>query len=311
MSKSGQDTNLSIVIVSWNTRDVLGKCLDSIEQNPPERDYELLVIDNASTDGSAEMVRERHPRVDLLVNPANYGFAKANNLAIQRCRGRYILLLNPDTEVRPGALEHLARFLEENPEAGAAGSLTLNPDGSLQISCYPRPTLFREFWRLFHLDRFRPVAEYPMARWKLDRPQEVDVLMGACLMLRREALDQVGLLDEDYFIYSEEVDLCYRVQRAGWRLYWVPQARIVHYGGQSTSQAAEEMFLQLYRGKILYFRKHSSWAAVWIYKLILFLASLGRLALTPLAYLEAPGRREGHLNLSQNYRRLLAALPGF
>ena len=191
------DIILSIIVVSWNTREILGKCLDSIVQYPPERDYELLVVDNASTDGSAEMVRERYPGAELLVNPANYGFAKANNQAIRHCRGRYILLLNPD--------------------------------GSLQVSCYPRPTLFREFWRLFHLDRLRPVAGYPISKWSLDRPQEVDVLMGACLMLRREALDRVGLLDEDYFMYSEEVDLCYRVQRAGWRLYWIPQARIVHY----------------------------------------------------------------------------------
>jgi hypothetical protein len=149
-----------------------------------------------------------------------------------------------------------------------------------------------------------------MNRWSLEKYQDVDVLKGACLILRFEALSDVGLLDEDYFIYSEEVDLCYRVQKAGWRLFWVPQAQVIHFSGQSTQQVAQEMFLRLYQGKILYFRKHYGGFAVQIYKLILYAASLWRLLLTPLVFLEEPSQRQLHLTLSTNYWRLIGALPG-
>jgi GT2 family glycosyltransferase len=133
--------------------------------------------------------------------------------------------------------------------------------------------------------------------------------MGACLLIRREALDVVGFFDEEYFIYSEEVDLCTRLNHAGWDLYWVPNAEVIHFGGQSTQQVAEEMFLRLYEGKILYFRKHHSNLEVMLYKLILFIATLARLALTPIAYLESSAKRREHLDLSQNYRRLLWEIP--
>ena len=121
---------------------------------------------------------------------------------------------------------------------------------------------------MFHLDQFYPYAIYPMEQWNQDQPREVDVLMGACLLIRREALDEVGLLDEDFFMYSEEVDLCTRLRRSGWLLYWMPSAEVIHFGGQSTRQVAEEMFLRLYEGKILYFRKHHSSLTVFIYKFI-------------------------------------------
>jgi GT2 family glycosyltransferase len=302
---------LSIIIVNWNTCELLQDCLASIHRNPPEAAFEVCVVDNASTDGSPEMVRERYPQVHLISNQENPGFARANNQGIQMSNGEYVLLLNPDTYVKPGALECLVQFLEGTPKAGGVGAQLLNPDQTLQVSCYPQPTLFREFWRMFHLDVLKPYAVYPMDKWKLDVPREVDVLMGACLLLRRKALEQVGWMDEDYFIYSEEVDLCTRVRKAGWKLFWQPQAEVVHYGGQSTQQVAESMFLQLYQGKVLYFRKHHGWPAVQVYKLILFVAALGRLLLTPLALIEKPSRRQQHLALSNHYRRLLRSLPGY
>ena len=150
---------------------------------------------------------------------------------------------------------------------------------------------------------------YPMKNWNHDEPRKVDILKGACLLIRRKALDDVGLFDEDYLIYSEEVDLCTRMQNSGWLLYWLPTAEIIHLGGGSTQQMAEEMFLHLYLAKIQYFRKHNSNQAVALYKLILFLATLGRLSLTPIAYLEGPEMRQHHLHLSNNYRRLLSSLP--
>jgi len=301
---------LSIIIVSWNTALLLENCLASILANPPTSPVETWVVDNVSTDHSPGMVRERFPQVCLIENRENVGFARANNQAIQRCSGKYVLLLNPDTLVSSGALQALIDFLKNHPETGAVGARLLNPDGSLQISSHPRPTLSRELWRLFHLDALLPYAAYPPTKWGTNQPQEVDVLMGACLLVRKEVLDQVGFLDEDYFIYSEEVDLCYRIQRAGWCIYWVPQAEVVHFGGQSTQQVATEMFLNLYRSKIKYFRKHHAWPVAQLYKLILRIAALARIILAPLVIFEHSSRRQKHLTLVDRYWRLVLALPG-
>jgi hypothetical protein len=301
--------NLSIIIVNWNTADLLQSCLVSIYAHSPAGRFEVLVVDNASTDASVAMVRREFPQVRLLANQQNGGFAAANNQAIRRCTGEMVLLLNPDTIVKPGALAALVNFLQAHPRAGAAGPLTLNPDGTLQISCYPAPTLLRELWRLLHIDALYPLGEYPMARWPQNQSRPVDTLLGACLLLRREVLEQVGLLDEAYFIYSEEVDLCTRIRRAGWPLYWLPQAQIIHYGGQSTRQVAADMFLRLYQGKLLYFRKHHGRLAALGYKLILLLTSMPRLLLTPLAWFEPPARRRAHLTLAGFYFKLLTALP--
>lgn len=302
---------LSIVIVNWNTRRLLEACLGSLFESRSAWPFEVWVVDNASVDGSRDLVREKFPQARLIANRENAGFARANNQAIRQSAGEYVLLLNPDTVVQPGALQALVDFLEARPQAGAAGPRLLNPDRSLQVSCYPSPSLLREFWRMFHLEALRRYAFYPMEGWSLAEPREVDVLLGACLLLRRAALQQVGLLDEDYFIYSEEVDLCYRVKHAGWKLYWVPRAEVIHYGGESTQQAAEEMFLRLYQGKILFFRKHHGRRAAHAYKAILLLASVARLALSPFALLEAPARRRRHLVLTHHYRRLLQELPDF
>lgn len=300
---------LSIIIVSWNTARLLENCLASILANPPTSPFEIWVVDNASADESPGIVRERFPQVHLVENRENIGFARANNQAIQQCNGKYILLLNPDTLVTSSALQSLIDFLDKHPKAGAAGAKILNSDRSLQIASHPRPTLSRELWRLFHLDTLFPYAAYPTTKWKTKQPQEVDVLIGACLLLRKDVLDQVGYLDEDYFIYSEEVDLCYRIQRAGWQLFWIPEAEVVHFGGQSTQQVPTEMFLNLYHSKIKYFRKNHGWPAAQIYKLILRMAALSRLILAPFAIFEHSSRRQEHLTLVDRYWRLILALP--
>ena len=316
--------DLSIVIVNWNTRDLLAQCLESVVASPnlripdsvnqpgmhdlPPITIEVRVVDNASTDGSAHMVRARFPWVRLVENRENVGFARANNQAIRESEAHYVLLLNPDTEVTLGALEILVRFIDAHPQASAVGPRLLNPDGTLQPSCHPAPTLPGELWRLFHLDALWPYGLYPMAEWDLDTPRRVDVVQGACLLLRRAALDQVGLFDEAYFMYSEEVDLCHRLRRADWSLYWVPEAQVVHYGSQSTQQMAAEMFLQLYQSKLLYFRKHHGWLAAQVYKLIL-VAALARLSLSRLAWLERFPQRQRHLTLAGHYLRLLRAFP--
>jgi GT2 family glycosyltransferase len=304
--------NLSIVIVSWNTQRLLSLCLHSIQNATKSEtlaDVEVIVVDNVSSDGSAEMVRQHFPWVHLIQSPENLGFARANNLAIRQSTGRYVLLLNPDTEVLSGAIEALLEFMETHPEVGAAGSRLLNPDGTLQPSCFPAPTLTRELWRLLHLDRVYPYGTYRMFAWSTTVPKAVDIVQGASLIVRRSVLDHVGILDEDYFIYTEEVDLCYRIRRAGWSIFWVPSAQVIHYGGQSTQQVAAEMFLQLYQSKLVYFRKHHGrWGAM-LYKLILFIVGVARLLLSPLARLEGDSSRQHHEALAKNYRQLLSALP--
>ncbi|MFQ5434808.1 MAG: glycosyltransferase family 2 protein [Anaerolineae bacterium] len=302
--------NLEIIIVSWNVKQLLADCLESVFTCPPETPFRVVVVDNASTDGSAEMVRTRFPQVQLIESEENLGFAGGNNLALAQSEAELALLLNPDTAVRPGAIQALVDFLAQRPEAGAAGSRLLNPDGTLQHpSCHPAPTLARELWRLFHLDRIRPYGAYHMASWSLTEPRPVDVIQGASLLLRRSVLDRIGLLDESYFMYSEEVDLCLRIQRAGWELFWVPASQVVHYGGQSTRQVAAAMFQQLYRAKLMYFRKHYGKLTGVMYKLVLTAASLARLLLTPLAFLQRPSVRQRNLSLGKQYWLLLRALP--
>lgn len=303
--------DLSIVIVSWNTCDLLDACLQSVlaEATAAELAAEVFVVDNHSTDRSVEMVRRSYPGVKLIENKHNPGFAGANNQALALASGRYYLLLNPDTYVLEDGLGALVRFMDAHPEAGAAGARLLNADGSLQQSCSPEPTLTREAWRLFHLDELKPIGAYAMDQWRADVARQVDVVQGAAMIVRAAVIEQVGLLDEGYFMYSEEVDWCTRIRRAGWQIYWTPDARIIHYGGQSARQIADAMFLQLYRGKVQYFHKHNGEAATGVYKTVLACATLARLAASPLAWIEPEPARKQHLNLARQYRMLLRSLP--
>jgi len=311
--------SLSIVLVNWNTRDLLARCLESLIgdqgimihghgwQSAEQADSgtDVLVVDNASSDGSAAMVQECFPWVQLIENKDNVGFAAASNQGIRHTQGRYVLLLNSDTQVRPGALDALVGFMEVTPQAGATGPRLLNADGSLQPSCHPLPTPGREFWRLFFLDRIWRRATYPMHRWDATAPRQVDVIQGACLLLRRDALTQVGLLDEQYFMYSEEVDLCFRLAQAGWERWWVPGAEVIHFGGQSTQQMAEAMYLQLYRSKVQFYRKYGGPHQVQRFKRLVKLAYWPRLIMTfPCMTFRASLAPKVRV-----YRQVLAQLP--
>lgn len=296
---------LSAIIVNWNTKDLLINCLNSLFLDSFSDEFDVWVVDNASIDGSQEIIRAQFPKVKLISTSQNIGFGAANNLAILQSKGDYIWLLNPDTYIKSGAISALVKFMHDNPRAGAAGSLLLNTDRSLQTSCAPFPTITREIWRLFHLDKLWTYGIYNQNQWNRNEPKEVDVIKGASLILRREAIEEVGIFDEDYFMYTEEVDLCYRLHNAGWKLYWIPQSEVIHYGGRSTQQVAAEMFLALYQSKLLFFRKHRSRFETQLYKFAISLASLIRLLLSPLALFEDTSTREKHLTLANNYRRLL------
>jgi len=309
---------VSIIIISWNTRALTADCLQSVAeeaarlagQRGAAGQLETIVVDNGSTDDSVAYLRTNFPWAQLLINQRNVGFAAANNQALEQCTGEYVLLLNSDTVLLPGAIDALIEFMEQHPETGAVGSRYLNSDGTLQSSCYPAPSLGREFWRMFHLDKLYAYGTYPMHRWSTESPRAVDTVQGAALLLRRQIATQLGLFDTSYFMYSEEVDLCQRIRQAGWRIYWVPTSRIIHYGGQSTRLVARTMFLQLYQSKILYFRKHHGRVTTLIYKLVLMAATLLRLLLTPLAWTQSAERRAQSLNLANHYRHLALTLPG-
>jgi N-acetylglucosaminyl-diphospho-decaprenol L-rhamnosyltransferase len=301
---------LSVVIVNWNTGDLIRRCVESVYAGLPAVETEIFVVDSASTDGSTTALQARFPQANYIYSPQNIGFGPSNNLALRQATGEYLLLLNPDTLVHPGAMPALLNFIEQNPQVGAAAARLLNPDGSLQYSCSPEPTLKGEVLRLFHLGSVRPDGYYPMETWDLAMPRPAEVILGACMLVRKSVLDQVGLFDEQFFMYNEETDLCRRIRQAGWQICWVPQAQVTHYGGQSTRQMAAEMFVQLYRAKITYFRKYHSPFKVGLYKLVLYLTSLPRLALAPVASLEPAGKGEKHRAIAANYQRLLKALPG-
>jgi GT2 family glycosyltransferase len=304
---------LSVIIVNWNAGELLRRCVLSIIADQDKTgltNVEIIVVDNASTDGSAVSIKLQFPAVHCIQNSENSGFAYATNQGIRHSVGQYVLLLNPDTEIRPGALREMARFLESHPRAGAVGGMLLNGDGSLQISAYPEPTLFRETWRLLYLDGLWAVGSYPMKDWDTETPREVEVLTGACILLRREVLDQCGLLDESYFIYSEDQDFCRIMRYKGWRLFWLPQAKVVHYGAQSTQQVKGDMFVRLYHEKTAYFRMHHGSGTAAGYKILLLFASIFRLMLSPLALLKSPSKRSRAFELARFYGRLVRELPG-
>lgn len=272
--------DLAIVIVSWNVRDLLRNCLHSLfaDLGRSELEGEIWVVDNASSDGSAAMVRECFPKVHLLALKENLGFAAANNLALKALRQntphaarntKYVLLLNPDTTVQPDALGTLRAFMERHPDAGVAGPQLRYPDGSFQHPAFRFPTLaqiFLDFFPLHHrLINSRLNGRYPRAWYERGHPFEIDHPLGAAMMVRWEAIQEVGLLDERFFMYCEEIDWCWRMKEAGWRVYCVPQVVVIHHEARSTRQFREEMFVQLWRSRFRLFEKHYSpmfrWAA--------------------------------------------------
>ena len=253
-----QELDLSVVIVNWNTHELLAECLRSVYETEEGLGLEVIVVDNASTDGSVEMVRRLFPQVKLLANGENVGFVRANNQAFAHCRARYVLMLNSDTRVLPGSLQKAVGLLNERPGAGIVGVRLLNPDGSFQASYTPFPTLWREFLMLSGLGRWLICPFFPSCGPQIAAGAQriVGYMEGAFLMARREAMDDVGGLDERIFMYAEEVDWCYRFHQAGWELWYLPGASIIHYSGQSAKRQRRRMESELYRSRVFFFRKH-------------------------------------------------------
>lgn len=267
--------SLSIVIVSWNVKEPLKVCLRSLYEHTQGVSFEIFVVDNASQDSTPELIETEFPKVQLIRNEVNVGFARANNQAIMLSKGKYILLLNPDTFIKDDALSRMVGFLDIHPDIGALGCKVLTTEGKIDFRCARRfPTLLGELFELTRLSyRFphnRFLGDYLMTYWDHGDNREVDTLSGACLMVRRETIEQVGLLDEDFFLYGEDVDWCYRLRKAGWRVLYYSEAEIVHLGGHSTQQVREEMSLERFRSRYKFFRKHKGKGYAWAYKALVF-----------------------------------------
>ncbi len=254
--------DVSIVIVSWNTRDILRDCLESIYAQGDTTSYEIIVVDNASSDGSAEMVRNEFPEVKSIENTDNKGFAAANNQGINAANGRYILLLNSDTIILDNAIEKTFEFAEKNANAGIIGCKVLNADKTLQPSCFMFPSILNlvlsvtYLYKLFPKNRF--LVREQMGWWKRDDIREVDVVTGCFMFIRSQALEEVGTMSEDYFMYAEETDLCYRFKKSEWKILFYPDTQIIHLGGQSSKQVRAKSLIQLRLGILQFFYKNKN-----------------------------------------------------
>jgi hypothetical protein len=258
--------DLSICIVNWNTGEYLYKCLASIKTNISESlTYEVIVVDNDSKDNSIDKAREKFKDFIYIITGKNNGFATGSNLAILNSSGRYVLLLNPDTLVYPNVIEAMIKFMDMNQIAGSCGPALLNPViGKNDISARSFPTLLRLFWNLSYMDRLFPnspfFSSYLLTYRKYSNDaEEVDWLSGACLLVRRKTIDETCLLDQNFFMYCEDIDWCYAFKTKGWKNYYLPSLRIVHYGGQSSKLKLKDNKIRL-----------SPWAAIQYTKSIIY-----------------------------------------
>lgn len=275
---------LSIIIVNYNVRDFLHHALVSLQKAMKGIRGEIIVVDNASDDGSIEMIRKRFPSVQLIASRQNLGFAKANNIGLKLARGKFLLLINPDTLVQEDTLKVMLRFFEENPDVGLAGCKILNPDGTFQLACrrsFPRP--WAAFTKMAGLSSLFPnsrlFGRYNLTYLSPDETYELDAVSGSFMMVRREAYEQVGGLDEDFFMYGEDLDWCYRIQRSGWKNYYVHTTQIIHYKGESTKRSSLNEIRTFYQAMHLFVQKHLSSSLVFMFLLRFAITVSSRLAI--------------------------------
>lgn len=253
--------DLSIIILNYNTCELTLKALRSVYASRTGYQFEVILIDNASSDSSVKKIREEFPQVQLIENQENVGFAKANNQGMRIATGRYILLLNSDTIVQTDTLEIMVRFMDEHPDVGASGCKVILPDGSLDKACrrgFPTPSA--SFYYAFGISKLFPHVprfnQYQLGYLNPDEEYPVDCLVGAFMLVRRKAIDEVGLLDEQFFMYGEDVDWCYRIKQAGWTNYYYPKTHIIHYKGASSRKRPLKIVYEFHRAMYLFHRKH-------------------------------------------------------
>lgn len=281
---------LSIIIVSYNVKEFLQQCILSVKSAAQPLKHEIIVVDNDSVDGTNKIIPQRFPEVTFVANSHNGGFAKACNQGMAIAKGKYILLLNPDTILQDDTLVTIYRFLEANPQVGAAGCKILNADGSLQLACrrsFPTPAVaIPKVLGLSTLfPRVKAFARYNLTYLDPDQITAVDAVSGSFLFFRREVYLQIGGMDEDFFLYGEDLDYCYRIKKAGWQIYYVPTTKIIHYKGESTKLAAIDNFITFYRAMDIFVRKHFSTSYSFIFGLFLRLGIFIRAVLALIARL--------------------------
>jgi len=274
------DSILSVIIVNYNTGKQLLECVRSLFDNSHDMSIELIIIDNASSDGSIEKVREEFSNVEYICNSKNLGFAAANNQGFKVAHGRNILLLNPDTIVKTKAIQNSLVFLNSIPDAGIVGCRLMNSNGTPQPSCRTFPTawdyLFDSLFLTKLFPRSRVFGRFFCTNTEFTKPTEVDVVQGAFFLIKRRLLDEIGPLDERFFIYAEERDFCYRAKRAGWKVFFFPYAEIIHLGEMSTRPRSEEMFIELNKSTIQFHKKHDPASKVKQIEVILFVGLVVR-----------------------------------
>ncbi len=257
--------DLSVIIVNWNVKDLLRLCLRSVLESLSsakgrQLSPQFIVVDNASSDGSIEMLGEEFPQIYLIANQENLGFTRGSNQGIALSDGRYVLLLNPDTEVVGDALGEMVAYMEAHHLVGALGPQLLDPEGQVQSSRRRFPNVSTAYMESTFLQQWLPESDIIRRYYVLDssddETQAVDWVVGACLLMRREALEEVGLLDERFLMYSEELDWCYRAKSLGWEVVFLPTAQVIHYAGKSSEQVLPVRHIQFQRSKVLFFRKH-------------------------------------------------------
>ena len=272
---------LSIIIVNYNVKEFILNLLQSINSAAKNISYEVIIVDNASDDGSVEIIKEKFPSVNLIVNTKNVGFGKANNQALTNAKGDFILLINPDTIVREDTFDRMFAFFESMPEAGMAGCKVLNPDGTLQLACrrsFPGP--WTSFTKVVGLSTLFPksklFAKYNLTYLDENKTYEVDAISGSFMMLRKEVYAKIGGFDPEFFMYGEDLDLCYRVQKSGFKVFYVHSTEIIHYKGESTKRSSLDETKVFYDAMHLFVKKHfsSSFIVEYILRLAIFIRKL-------------------------------------
>jgi len=298
--------DISIVIVSWNTKEFLLDCLESIKLQPPVASMEIIVVDNASTDGSQVAVENQYPDVHLIRNDQNYGFAKANNIGIKESKGRYICLINSDVKVLSKCLTSLYVYIEKNPSIGMIGPRILNSDLSLQCTCRHFPSLWNNFCSAMGLNRLFPDSRISsgdqMFYFKHDAILSIEVLAGCFLMVRRDAFEQVGYLDDQFFMYAEDIDWCKRFHRAGWQIVFFPEAEAIHYGGASSANSPLRFSVAQEKSLFQYWAKHHGTISRFALFCIIILQHTLRIISESLLYVFKPTTRaKNQLQLQKHF----------
>jgi len=300
--------DVSILIVNWNTKDLLKKCLYSLYKKNKKFTFEVIVVDNGSSDGSQEMVKREFTQVNLICVGENLGFAKANNIGIKTSHGRYVCLINSDVIVLDDTIQKLLEFMNRHPRIGISGPMILNPDLTFRASCMRFPTIPLTLAQTFYLDKIFTGLQLNMSYQENIVTRDVDVIAGCFWIVRKNALGEVGELDEDFFIYNEDIDWCRRFKMAGWRVVHYPDAKAIHLGNGSSSMAPIRFYLELQKSSFQYWGKYHSNLSMICYKVVKLIHEFLRLNIWMILYIIRPSKKKKAAFMIDRYKSSLMLL---